>query len=888
MLLRMLAGLCCLAVCATVACGQGSRLPRFDFTDASEVQQWHPTHDIRSIEATPEGMAIHISGSDPYSVGPRRDYPSGVPLWLRIRLKSDDGGTAQIFYFTTGSTEENSVRFGVQAGEWQTLRVPLPALGPGYALRFDPPGTSGVCIVSSIEFEQRVLLKEPAWPKPTAPRITQVVRHASGPLAVRQSGARYGHFEVLVEGRRVAFGNTRPRIGYLHGGALKWVELKPQQGPAQAGVAVASARDADGALWRVEQRFASAKALPVGGAIDVTTTLRVDKTREVVFFAPLLLFAGVGQERNTGLLAGVEYLDKLDTSSSEADIIGPGSKRQVPDNLKLTFPLMAQEYDGRYVGITWKPDPRVCAVYDTPDRLFKSGGHVMGLLVPGSDGSNRVEGNLLPYGGMRLIAGQPLTHQATLLGGMGKSMVPAVQQYVARKGLPPLPRTGLPEADVVRLMAHGYLDSKIRQGALYRHAYWPGIEQFGPHPAADVALFLEWLARRSPAPDLAERLRKASAEAIAAVPANAHYHSGVSHVRYPAVPLAFRTTEEALTVARGAAEGALSRFEPDGSIPYRATPGQLDYGRTHWAKDANGLTAQVVVSALEAAIFCGDKALIGQALQRLSALDKFMNEAPRGAQTWEVPLHTPDILASAHLVRAYVLGYELTGDRNLLNSAVYWAWTGVPFTYLVNPTRHPVGLYATTPVLGATQWKAPNWIGLPVQWCGLVYADALYWLSRYDKSCDWRKLADGIALSGIQQSWQLDAEPDLRGLLPDSFDLRGQIRNPVAINPGTVLAPTIRMLKQEQIFDQRILRASGLTLIAPAAIEVSADRADGAVFRVQGWLDRSYEVLVHGAGEGAQVLVDGAPAGESMRRHSRSGAIILRLHGQQTVAVNLK
>ena len=70
-------------------------------------------------------------------------------------------------------------------------------------------------------------------------------------------------------------------------------------------------------------------------------------------------------------------------------------------------------------------------------------------------------------------------------------------------------------------------------------------------------------------------------------------------------------------------------------------------------------------------------------------------------------------------------------------------------------TGQPVGPYATIPVLGATQWVAPNWMGLPVQWCGLVYADALYGLRMHDPYGPWKKLADGITASGVRQTWPL-------------------------------------------------------------------------------------------------------------------------------------
>ena len=50
-------------------------------------------------------------------------------------------------------------------------------------------------------------------------------------------------------------------------------------------------------------------------------------------------------------------------------------------------------------------------------------------------------------------------------------------------------------------------------------------------------------------------------------------------------------------------------------------------------------------------------------------------------------MHEPLILASAHMIRAYVYGYLLTDKTEYLEQARYWAWTGVPFLYLVNPKR---------------------------------------------------------------------------------------------------------------------------------------------------------------------------------------------------------
>jgi hypothetical protein len=111
-------------------------------------------------------MIISISGPDPFITGPAQDFPSQLRLWLVLRLKSDEAGSGQFFWYRAEASEENSVRFPVRKGEWEDVRVPLPPLGAGYQLRFDPPGTSGKCVLASLSFEPR--LPEPAAPAPPA------------------------------------------------------------------------------------------------------------------------------------------------------------------------------------------------------------------------------------------------------------------------------------------------------------------------------------------------------------------------------------------------------------------------------------------------------------------------------------------------------------------------------------------------------------------------------------------------------------------------------------------------------------------------------------------------------------------------------------------------
>ena len=85
-------------------------LPAFDFTRAQVTAKWKPVHDIASVEPTPEGLVIHLSGPDPYLVGPRVDFPEGVPLRLyagsgRIRRRPASS-------ITSAAGRPRSSRFG--------------------------------------------------------------------------------------------------------------------------------------------------------------------------------------------------------------------------------------------------------------------------------------------------------------------------------------------------------------------------------------------------------------------------------------------------------------------------------------------------------------------------------------------------------------------------------------------------------------------------------------------------------------------------------------------------------------------------------------------------------------------------------------------------------
>jgi hypothetical protein len=196
----------------------------------------------------------------------------------------------------------------------------------------------------------------PDWPKLPDPNLPP------GSPSIRSSDLELVHardagdgFILRVAGQTMAVGLSRPILGYVAGGQVRWLDAGKaanREGAVSAQRSSLRVRfactDADGARWRIEQRFSVGS---LSGAIDVTSEVNVDHDRAVAFLPMLMVFPGAGtfgEMKGQGLFAGLEYLEN-EPSSSEADLIGPASKRQVPDSLKITFPLMAIQQEGRLI-----------------------------------------------------------------------------------------------------------------------------------------------------------------------------------------------------------------------------------------------------------------------------------------------------------------------------------------------------------------------------------------------------------------------------------------------------------------------------------------------------------------------------------------------------------
>ncbi len=810
-----------MACSSTTDAAQINPVPRAVLTE--ELHEW--AFDRDSEGWTAENNCRTSAGSGPLTIEATDADPflhcpvnlRGGQVALRIRARCRGTGPGTVYWTTDQSPQRGEDKVAAlpltHDGQWHEFTTRFVAPGRLTDLRLDPGQDAGKLEVDWIRLiheEPHPLTIELAGPADRCFRF-RVKNDRSTPLEFTAAGKSYrvdGADSVLIE-RPVdtdvplcpvsidVQSQGLPPVGrtvFLHHGDAQADWIVRPLGDCSLRVA------RDGTLARIDRQGQPVAVL--GPLVHCAGKLPVLK---LVKESPSLVFEGrgirlevsvEGQELSVsidgrrpcegpvvrafgaleqGLLAGLEYLGKGERSSSKLDIETAEHLRFAPDRLKVTLPLMAFVTDRVSLAMTWT-DMTLQPVYATPNFFDGADDHRMALRGQKIRTTIRVDRVAL---------------EETILWAVNK------------QGLPPLPKPPR-SADLQRAIELKALNGPLKTEDGWGHCVQ---DQWARRPFADVASTLWRLTGE--VPDLPQLV------------------PGGAHVENASIYFVTGRAQQWLDYQTARVQGILRQQQPDGSFRYDGK-----YRRGHFENTASGVCCRPAAQLLDFARATGDQTALEAGVRTLEYMKRF--RTPRGAQVWEVPLHTPDQLASANLVWAYVRGYELTGKDEYLQLARRWALSGVPFTYLWQ--CHPIMLYSTPPVFGATFWRH-SWFGLPVQWVGGVYAYALTMLAPYDDTLDWNHLARGILISAHQQ--QYPDGPHV-GLLPDSFGLANQQRRPADINPCALAS--LRRVLDGQLDSLSVAIDGPHRIVAPFPVHI---RNGVAHIRAKAGMD--YQVIVDGS-----------------------------------------
>ena len=609
---------------------------------------------------------------------------------------------------------------------------------------------------------------------------------------------------------------------------------------------------------RLSADFVATAVFQLGGSdsdvLDFECTLEADRAVGIARFAGPRVAVGdhtFGAAHDVAVLPGLEYLGKNDYSSSTLDAAPPISDRRVPDPYKITIPLAAVGHAGRLVAMMWDMNHawdgthrHMAVEFDVPPPETGAGHSVMQLFAPGvpdwvpETKTVAAEPYLLEPGKTLSIKGElyvcsgvPERSRRKVAKLKDATVALALSKYYEQNGVPkvmPHPRTWDAEKALSR---DAWFESIwVEEAKGWRHAFG---EHWKPESAPGMATLVLFDYYDTQDPSLRARLRErvdtAMEEALRRHGPDFLFSNANCHIMLGEYPFYEGHLSEAVDGWRGAAEGRLSGQKPSGAWVWNpggdekrkplGTPGQ----------DTIGTCSGNAYFVLKLGRITGDRKYIDAGLKAVEYMERYY--VPRGAQGWECPLHSPDILASAYAVRANVEAYRITGDGKYLDNARYWAWSGLPFIYMWDLEHIPSMRYNTIPIFGATYFTH-SWFGKPVVWCGLVYAYALQELAQFDDSFEWRTIADGVTTSAMWQ--QYDDDRPSRGCYPDGFDIRQNKRYPADISPEDIMVnmfalrgldPGIKTVRAQ-------LRGRTVYISSGARIEKVSD-GDSVTFRAR-------------------------------------------------------
>jgi hypothetical protein len=580
--------------------------------------------------------------------------------------------------------------------------------------------------------------------------------------------------------------------------------------------------------------------------VDLHYELTVDRPLSLSGFRGPWLWVGEGSfggKQDQACFPGVEYMEAGERSSSTLDIAAPRNIRFAPHPNTVTVPSMAIEKDGAICGLMWNPlqkwdgtHQKPTAVFASPNFLEGHDNHLLGLCLPSIPdymGPNQ----LTSTKPLELVPGSPIALDAAVYAEQNSNLMRSMDLYFERYGIPDLPPKARTYEDTIAMSLRAYEDVLWRE----EERGWMPVIGWKPGLNQDVARDYYTLAsRRLTDQEWAKKLQQ-KGESLAD---RGELGWALHEYGNPAGALA-----TALQQGRAA---ALSAPE-DGR--YGFTPVEKTAALGPAGQSESGICARAVRPLLQKALLTGDQAPLDAALKTLKYMERFV--IPRASQVWEVPVHTPDVLASGDCCEVYLMAYKLTGDEAMLRRAVYWARTGLPFIYLWQaPEQRPLMLGASIPVFGATFYTG-SWFARPVQWNGLEYARVLIDLAKYDKSLPWRHFAEMITISGINQQ---STRPKDYGTYTDNWGVIDDVEcTGCMLAPGRILGNVLDLMGVPSGVYTEVARSEGKRIAISSAGPISDVKLQRSVLEFKLSYDAgrtAYSALMPIA-EPVQVEVDG-------------------------------
>jgi len=567
-------------------------------------------------------------------------------------------------------------------------------------------------------------------------------------------------------------------------------------------------------------------------------------------------------DRDEAVLPGLEWLVDDEVSSGTLDIAEghPHRVRYVVHPNMVTIP--AAGIHGKYgtVGLLWdlrqKWDglrDRPSMVFASPDRFGNQRAHLMGLFLPSVPEFVAVN-QREAAASYPLEPGRPLRMTARLLADAeAPDALAAIDAWARLFGVPepaPLPRGSYDRE--IEFSMQAYITSLWMPET---KSWWTtkggGMMSQPGQPRSFVADLLLG-ATVSPSEEARRACMSRAKEVLDVLGGEARIDAQRFGGR---ADLAMANPATAAAHLAGRGKDGAWRFDADQQHTTGPFVG-MDYHELGPDEAVEvGTCARRAFEVLNYARIAGDAEAYDAMRQTLVLMESF--RVPRAAQVWEVPVHTPDVLAAADAVDAYIEAYRFSGDDRWLRDAVTWARRGLPFIYLWDDPQQPFLVGGSIPVFGAT-WYQGSWFGRPVQWNGLRYADALLKLDEFDRTYPWRRIAESIIRSAMHQQ---AVEGEDVALWPDNISVIDGERCPWVFAPRQIIGSVLKLTGRDEEPGTVMLGEAPRRLHISATAAISAAAWDGGrlAFHATYPTGEQGVILVSNVSRPAQVLLDGQP-----------------------------